>query len=145
MSEQTLGVRPAGERLRDWFMRNAPGVLISITVGMAATFISNVYGGPTVLFALLLGMAFNFISAESRFTPGVTLSSRSILRIGVALLGGRITFEQIVGLGWQTMLGVACAVTLTIVFGILCAPLAGAQRRFGCRSHCRGAAAEPHA
>ena len=43
----------------------------------------------------------------------------------------RITFEQIAGLGWQTMAGVACAVTLTILFGVVCAPLAGMQRRFG--------------
>ena len=69
MSEPALAARPVGERVRDWVTRNAPGVLLSITVGMAATFISNVYGGPTVLFALLLGMAFNFISAESRFAP----------------------------------------------------------------------------
>src|SRR3954468_21402241 len=124
-------MREVLEGARDRLARNGPGVLLSITVGMAATFISNVYGGPTVLFALLLGMAFNFISAESRFAPGVALSSRSILRIGVALLGARITFEQIAGLGWQTMAGVACAVTLTILFGVACAPLAGMQRRFG--------------
>ena len=36
------------------------------------------------------------------------------------LLGARIPFEQIVGFGWQTMLGIACAVTLTIVFGLVC-------------------------
>ena len=128
---QVLKAQSALHQIRDWLAGNAPGVLLSITVGMAATFISNVYGGPTVLFALLLGMAFNFISAESRFAPGVALSSRSILRIGVALLGGRITFEQIAALGWQTMVGVACAVTLTILFGVVCAPLAGMQRRFG--------------
>src|SRR5436305_12816105 len=98
---------------------------------MAATCTSSVYGGPAVLFALLLGMAFNFISAESRFAPGVALSSRSILRIGVALLGARITFGQIIGLGWQTMVGVAAAVTLTILFGLVGAPLAKMQRRFG--------------
>ena len=68
-----------------------PGLLFSITVGMAATFISSAYGGPTVLFALLLGMAFNFISKESRLAPGVAFSSRTILRIGVAALGARIT------------------------------------------------------
>lgn len=98
---------------------------------MAATFASNVYGGPTVLFALLLGMAFNFISAETKFAPGVALSSRSILRIGVALLGARITFEQIIGLGWRTMLGVACAVLLTILFGLVCSSITGLSKRFG--------------
>ena len=64
MSEQTLAARPASERVRDWFVRNAPGVLISVTVGMAATFISNVYGGPTVLFALLLGMSARAITIQ---------------------------------------------------------------------------------
>jgi uncharacterized integral membrane protein (TIGR00698 family) len=116
---------------RDWIAQQAPGILLSITVGMAATFVSGVYGGPTVLFALLLGMAFNFISSESRFAPGVALASRSILRVGVALLGSRITFEQIVGLGWQTMVGVACAVALTMLFGLVCATYAGLCRRFG--------------
>ena len=97
MPDKSVSAETAVDRIRERSVANAPGVLLSITVGMAATFISNVYGGPTVLFALLLGMAFNFISAESRFAPGVAFSSRSILRIGVALLGARITFEQIAG------------------------------------------------
>jgi uncharacterized integral membrane protein (TIGR00698 family) len=109
----------------------APGVLLSVTVGMAATFVSNVYGGPTVLFALLLGMAFNFISDESRLTPGLLFSARSVLRLGVALLGARITLDQILGLGWSTLAGVAAAVTLTILFGLVVARAFGLKRRFG--------------
>jgi uncharacterized integral membrane protein (TIGR00698 family) len=112
-------------------MTYLPGVMFSVTIGMAATFVSNVYGGPTVLFALLLGMAFNFISAESRLAPGVAFSARSVLRLGVALLGARITVEQIIGLGLSTMAGVAAAVALTIVFGLLTAKAVGLQRRFG--------------
>ena len=108
-----------------------PGLLFSITVGMAATFISSAYGGPTVLFALLLGMAFNFISKESRRAPGVAFSSRTILRIGVAALGARITTEQILGLGWSTLAGVAVAVALTILFGLFAAETIGLKRRFG--------------
>src|SRR6266404_6449182 len=38
MLEQSL-------RTRDWIVLQIPGVLLSITVGMAATFVSNVYGG----------------------------------------------------------------------------------------------------
>src|SRR5919202_5742857 len=76
-----------------------PGVMFSITIAMAATFVSGAYGGPTVLFALLLGMAFNFISTESRLAPGIAFSARSVLRIGVAALGARITAEQVLGLG----------------------------------------------
>src|SRR5829696_4404103 len=108
-----------------------PGVLFSITIAMAATFVSGAYGGPTVLFALLLGMAFNFISAESRLAPGIAFSSRSVLRLGVAALGARITAEQVLGLGWSTLVGVAAAVALTILFGLLAAQALGLKRQFG--------------
>jgi uncharacterized integral membrane protein (TIGR00698 family) len=108
-----------------------PGIMFSIIIGMAATFVSNAYGGPTVLFALLLGMAFNFISSESRLAPGVLFASRSILRLGVAALGARITTEQILGLGWSALVGVTIAVALTIGFGLIAARTIGLKRRFG--------------
>jgi uncharacterized membrane protein YadS len=115
----------------DLIVAYLPGILFSITIGMAATFISSAYGGPTVLFALLLGMAFNFISQESQLSPGVAFSSRSILRFGVATLGARITMEQILGLGWSTLVGVAVAVALTIFFGLFAARAIGLKTRFG--------------
>ena len=60
----------------------APGVLISITVAMAAMFLADHYGAPVMLFALLLGMAFHFLSEDtSKCTEGVNFSGiiRSIL------------------------------------------------------------------
>jgi len=76
-------------------------------------------------------MAFNFISAESRLAPGIAFSSRSVLRLGVAALGARITAEQVLGLGWSTLVGVAAAVALTILFGLLAAQALGLKRQFG--------------
>src|SRR4051794_39727821 len=76
-------------------------------------------------------MAFNFISAESRLAPGIAFSSRSVLRLGVAALGSRITAEQVLGLGWSTLVGMAAAVALTIVFGLLAAQALGLKRQFG--------------
>ncbi|MGA2817810.1 MAG: hypothetical protein ABSE67_16230, partial [Xanthobacteraceae bacterium] len=46
--------------LRNYF----PGVLVSLIIAVAATFLSEHYGGPVMLFALLLGMAFYFLSQE---------------------------------------------------------------------------------
>jgi uncharacterized membrane protein YadS len=46
--------------LRTYF----PGVLVSLIIAVAATFLSEHYGGPVMLFALLLGMAFYFLSQE---------------------------------------------------------------------------------
>jgi uncharacterized integral membrane protein (TIGR00698 family) len=76
-------------------------------------------------------MAFNFISADSSLSAGVAFASRSVLRLGVAALGARITIEQILGLGWRALIGVGAAVFLTIVFGYFAASLLGLKRRFG--------------
>ncbi|WP_040488275.1 YeiH family protein [Fodinicurvata sediminis] len=126
--------KDAARKLSDWFQalpELLPGLLFSILIAMAAHFITDHYGGPTILFALLLGMAFNFVSAEPRFAPGVGFTAKQILRIGVALLGARITVEQILALGGEVMLAVAAAVVLTIGFGFLAARTLGLNSRFG--------------
>ncbi|XUM19850.1 hypothetical protein ACRAVF_19490 [Bradyrhizobium oligotrophicum S58] len=52
-----------------------PGVLASLIIAIAATFLSEHYGGPVMLFALLLGMAFYFLSQEGRCVAGIELAS----------------------------------------------------------------------
>ena len=75
------------------------GVLVSVVVAMAAVSLAEHYGASALLFALLLGMAMNFLSAEGRCVPGIQFSASTLLRIGVALLGVRITLAQITALG----------------------------------------------
>ena len=48
-----------------------PGILVSVIIAVAATFLSEHYGGPVMLFALLLGMAFYFLSQEGRCIAGI--------------------------------------------------------------------------
>jgi uncharacterized integral membrane protein (TIGR00698 family) len=108
-----------------------PGVAFSAVLAMAAAFVASAHGGPVILFALLLGMAFNYLAAERVLTPGLAFASRSVLRLGVALLGARITAGQIAALGPGTLVGVAASVVLTIGFGILLARAAGLGTRFG--------------
>ncbi len=114
-------------RLRPIF----PGVLLSLTLALAASFVATTQGGPAVLYALLLGMAFNFLASDVRFAEGIAFASRSILRLGVALLGGRITLAQISALGWHSLVGIAAAVVITIGFGLLAAKALGLRQRFG--------------
>jgi len=103
--------------IKSWLQTVFPGMLVCLTIAMAATFLSDHYGGPVMLFALLLGMAFHFLSEEGPCKAGIELASRSILRIGVALLGVRITFGQIADLGEVTIIGVILAIAATILFG----------------------------
>jgi uncharacterized integral membrane protein (TIGR00698 family) len=108
-----------------------PGVVAAVTVAIAATFLSSHYGAPVMLFALLLGMAVRFISEEGRGVDGVQFCSRHILRVGVALLGMRITVEQITSLGVAPVAIVIGAVLLTIGFGMALSVAFGRGKRFG--------------
>jgi uncharacterized integral membrane protein (TIGR00698 family) len=108
-----------------------PGVLASLVVAAAATFLSQHYGAPVMLFALLLGMAMNFLSTQDQCRPGVEFAARTILRIGVALLGARITLGQIASLGWRPVVLVIATVGLTILASIAAARALGFRRLFG--------------
>jgi uncharacterized integral membrane protein (TIGR00698 family) len=103
----------------------APGVLVSATIAMAATFVSDHYGGPTLLYALLVGIALHFLSHETAAAPGIEFTSKTILRIGVALLGARISVGQIAELGLMPVLLVPICVAATIVLGRYVARLLG--------------------
>jgi len=96
-----------------------PGVLTAITIALAATFVSEHQGGPQLLYALFFGMAFNFAAQGPMVKPGFEFASRQILRFGVALLGVRITFEQIASIGTVSIGMVVAGVFLTILFGAL--------------------------
>ncbi|HZH07428.1 MAG TPA: putative sulfate exporter family transporter [Lautropia sp.] len=102
-----------------------PGVLLSATLALAAGFVSDHHGGPQLLYALFFGMAFNFMAADPRITRGLQFSSTTVLRVGVALLGARISIEQIESLGVPTLLLVLLSVTMTVTFGLLLARLLG--------------------
>ncbi len=94
-----------------------PGIVIAALVALAASWLSEHYGAPVMLFALLLGIAVNFLSTDARCKPGIEFASRTILRIGVALLGMRITFDQVQSLGFGVLAITAVAVALTIATG----------------------------
>jgi uncharacterized integral membrane protein (TIGR00698 family) len=110
---------------------NFPGVLMSVVVAIAAISLAAQYHTSAMLFALLLGMAMNFLSTEGACVQGIQFSASTLLRIGVALLGVRITFAQITALGVVPIAMVVLSVALTIGFGILLARLLGYRNRFG--------------
>jgi uncharacterized integral membrane protein (TIGR00698 family) len=108
-----------------------PGILLAVTVGLASAFVSDHYGGPVMLYALLLGMAFNYLSEEGPCVVGIEFTSRTVLRIGVALLGARITLEQIYSLGGATVAIILGSLVATIVFGWALARVLGLRSDFG--------------
>jgi uncharacterized integral membrane protein (TIGR00698 family) len=102
-----------------------PGSALSAVVALAATFVSQLHGGPQMLYALFFGIAFHYLSQEARTRAGIEFCARQVLRLGVGLLGARITAAQIAALGWFTAGVVVVAVLTTLACGTLLA------RRFG--------------
>lgn len=95
-----------------------PGFVIVAVVVLAAQFVSEHYGAPAMLLALLFGLALNFVAEQPKPRAGIAFSSRSLLRIGVALLGLRISADMAMSVGPATLVLVALGMGVTIALGL---------------------------
>ena len=103
------------------WQRFSPGVGVAAVIALAASFLANRYGAPAMLLGLLLGMAFNFLAETPKLLPGIDFSATQILRLGVALLGLRLTMDDLTALGWGPIVMVFTAVIATMLVGVLLA------------------------
>ncbi|MEM6742845.1 MAG: putative sulfate exporter family transporter [Pseudomonadota bacterium] len=107
-----------------------PGVLVAVVVAASSRFLSIRIDAPAMLLALLLGMAMKVFADDPRCEPGIAFAARTLLRLGVAMLGLRISFEMIGDLGWPVVALVVGAVPATILFGLSAARFFGFRYRF---------------
>lgn len=107
-----------------------PGFAVSVVIAITSQFLSDHYGAPAMLMALLLGIAFHFLAEDGRCVAGINVTSRTVLRLGVALLGARISVDLLIGLGAPLISLIISGVVLTIMFGILGARVLGRGWRF---------------
>lgn len=107
-----------------------PGVIVSVLVAVTAQFLAEHYATPAMLMALLLGIAVSFLSEEGRAVEGISFAAKTVLRLGVALLGIRISASMLTGLGWELLVLVIGSVVLTIGFGFAVARFFGSAWRF---------------
>lgn len=104
----------------------APGLLLAGAVAIAAVatepLLRQATGGrfalPAMVIALIIGIALNGIAGGRRFEPGLTFSVKKLLRWAIGLLGLRIAFGDILGLGLGTLLLVVGSMAATIAAGI---------------------------
>ncbi len=107
------------------------GILLVCVIAAAATFLSEHYGAPAMLFALLIGMAFHFLNADPVFSPGLDLSAKTLLRVGVALLGLRLSIGDVESVGLGAVAAVAGFVIATLACGAALSFLFGRRLAFG--------------
>lgn len=121
----TTGTRRRFRNLASTLWSFWPGVAVTGAIALAAQFLSDHYGAPAMLMALLLGIAFHFLSEDGRCVRGIDLCARTVLRLGVALLGMRISVDLLLGLGASTILLLVLAIAATVGFGLVAARLLG--------------------
>lgn len=112
---------PSLERLSAPVLRTAevlPGLSICAVIALAAGFVAAHTSTPPMLWALLLGTTLHHLHEEVRTAPGVAVCVTSVLRLGVGLLGARITAAQIAALGWASVGVVLLAVATTLLVGL---------------------------
>ena len=95
------------------------GLGLACALALSATTVSHLHVGPRLLYALLFGVALHHLSRDALTRRGIDFSSRTVLRLGVGLLGARITAQQIAALGWTTALMVVLAIAFTFLFALL--------------------------
>ncbi len=108
-----------------------PGIAIATLIAITSLFLSEHYGGPAFLFALLIGMSVNFVRENDTFKKGIDFTAKTVLRIGVALLGLRIGIEEIASLGQPSIIVIAAAVFLTILVALLLSKLLSLSSQLG--------------
>jgi len=108
-----------------------PGVAPPLLIMLGSTFVSENYGGSQFLYALLFGLAFHFLFLDASYTAGIEFCAKTLLRIGVALLGTRITLAQLGEFGIAPLVTASLGVLSTIAFGAWLARRIGLKTDFG--------------
>ena len=108
-----------------------PGLLMASVAAAAAAWLSDNYGAPLMLMGLLLGLSFNFTNQDARLHPGLGFASKTLLRLGIVLLGFRITIWQMAELGWTGFAAVAVILGLVLGSGVLIARRCNLSAAFG--------------
>lgn len=109
-----------------WARPLFPGFAVVVLVGITAQFLSDHYGAPAMLMAVLLGLSLNFLAEEGTKTrPGIDAAAHGVLRIGVALLGARISVQMVADLGAALIVLIVAAIGFTILVALIASRLFG--------------------
>lgn len=120
-----MSALPAG-RAPGLLHRLLPGLLVAAVAALVAFALHLLLPAvPLLTIAVVLGIVVGQLPPAQRrldgvLKPGLALSSRRLLRIGIVLLGLKLSLVDIAGLGWPTVLTIVAIVLITFVatFGL---------------------------
>lgn len=120
-----------GEALR----RVGPGLAVTAALAGLAMALQRVIGLPylsPMVLAMLAGIGLrNVIGFAPVLAPGVTLSVKKLLRLGIVLMGFQLTLGQLQGIGLSGLALVALVLVSTFIFTKAMARILGVDRKLG--------------
>lgn len=108
-----------------------PGLVAAVIVSLAAAFVASTYGAPLILMGLLFGLAISFVGQIERTRAGLDFCSRTVLRVGIVLLGLQVTLGQIADLGFAPFAALLAVMASALAGGLLFARLSGQSMESG--------------
>lgn len=109
----------------------SPGFILALILALLAMQVGAWSSLPVSLLALLIGIVLSALSGHPLLKGGINWASKIVLRAGVACLGFRIVFDDLLTLGWQGGVMVVLGIGLTIICGILLGNRLGLGKEFG--------------
>ncbi len=97
--------------------RIAPGLALLVALAAVATGLAAVVPSlsPLVAGVVVGALVVNVVTLPDRLQPGIAFGARSLLRVGIVLLGFRLSMGDVIGLGTGGLLVVAMVVGVTFV------------------------------
>jgi uncharacterized integral membrane protein (TIGR00698 family) len=123
--------------------RLLPGAALAAAVVVAATFgaeaLGRAFGAaegrspvPAATVAVLLGLVVaNTLGVAPPFRPGLDFCVRKVLRLGIVLVGVRLSLAEVLGKGGAAIPAVAASVAAGIAVALLLARRLGVSSRLG--------------
>lgn len=108
-----------------------PGIAVTALAFAVAGQSAGALGGPVLVHAMVVGFGLHFMSQHSICRPGLDFCAKPLLRLGVALLGARVSVADMQTLGAAPLAIAVGAVLTTMVVSVPIARLLGMRRDDG--------------
>jgi uncharacterized integral membrane protein (TIGR00698 family) len=111
----------------------APGLLLAVAIALVAGVLSGLLPSaiPPVTIAILLGIvAGQAVATRSEtLAPGLAFTAQRVLRLGIVLLGARLSFDQIARIGIPATVVVVVTMVAALTLVLVLARLASIEPR----------------
>lgn len=124
---------PARSRPLDLVARHGPGLFAAIAVAavarLATSFLPSIVSEVTI--AILIGLVIGRLPAvrSASLAPGLKLAAERLLRLGIILLGAKLSVSQIAGIGLPAMAIIVATMAAALTVVLLLSRLAAVDGR----------------